>query len=118
MKNVLFWAVALLSACSGPPAPDAALCEDVITRLCLARTCPGLDAALTPGDDCRASLLERSGCGAEDFTFSEPSRERILTCRQPLVRRSTSPERAPTCEEVAEVQTDCPDVMRFLGRQP
>ncbi len=118
MKKLLPWAVALLCGCSGPPAPDAALCEDVITRLCLARSCPGLNEALAPGEDCRASLLERSGCGGEAFTFGEPSRERILTCREPLVRRSTSPERAPTCEEVAEVQKDCPDVVQFLRGQP
>ena len=80
-----------------------------------------MNEALAPGDECQASLLERTGCGAEEFTFSEPSRERILACRQPLVRRDTSPEKAPTCQEVAEVQRDCPDVLQFLGggvRQP
>ena len=115
MKNSVLWAAALLCACSGPPAPDAALCEDVVNRLCLARTCPGVNEALAPGDDCRATLLERTGCGAEAFTFSTPSRERILECREPLVRRGTSPGLAPTCNEVAEVVLDCADVVQFLG---
>jgi len=106
---------ALLCACSGPPAPDSALCEDFITRLCLARSCPGVEASLAPGAECQASLLERTGCGEDAFTFREPSRERLLACRQPLVRRDTSPAKAPSCEEVAEVQRDCPDVLLFLG---
>ncbi len=119
MKKSVLWAAALLCACSGPPAPDAALCEDVVTRLCLARTCSGLNEALAPGNDCRATLLERTGCGAEEFTFSEPSRERVLACRAPLVRRGVNPELAPTCEEVAEVQHGCADVVQFFGgRRP
>lgn len=80
-----------------------------------------MNEALAPGAECQATLLERTGCGADAFTFSEPSRGRVLSCRLPLVRRDTSPEKAPTCEEVAEVQGACPDVMRFLGggvRQP
>ncbi len=119
MRKSALWTAVLLSACSGPPAPDPALCEDVITRLCLAQSCPGVNEALAPGAECRASLLERTGCGEDAFTFREPSRERVLTCRLPLVRRDTSPEKAPTCQEVAEVQRDCPDVFQFLGgRQP
>lgn len=115
-KSVLWAATALVSACSGPPAPDAALCEDVITRLCLARSCPGVDEALAPGGDCQATVLARTGCDAQGFAFTTPSRDRVLTCRLPLVRRSTSPEKAPTCDEVAEVQRDCPDLIQFLGR--
>lgn len=115
-KSVLWAAGALLCACSGPPAPDAALCEDVIIRMCLARSCPGVDEALAPGGDCQATVLARTGCDAQDFAFTTPSRDRVLTCRLPLVRRSTSPEKAPTCDEVAEVQSDCPDLIQFLGR--
>lgn len=118
MRKVSFWAVALLCACSGPDAPDAAVCEDVIIRLCYAQACPGVEEALQPGSNCRATLLERTGCGADTFTFSEPSRERVLTCREPLVRRGTSPEMAPTCEEVTEVRRNCPDVIQFLGGRP
>ena len=118
MKNSVLWAAALLCACSGPPAPDAALCEDVVTRLCFARTCSGVNEALAPGNDCRATLLERTGCGDDAFTFSSPSRERILSCRRTLVRRGTDPGLAPTCEEVAEVQQGCPDVIQFFGGRP
>jgi hypothetical protein len=119
MKKSVLWTAAFLLACSGPPAPDPALCEDVVIRLCLARSCPGVNEALAPGAACQDTLLERTGCGEDAFTFSTPSRERVLTCRQPLVRRDTSPGKAPTCQEVAEVQRDCPDVIEFLGgRQP
>lgn len=115
-KSVLWAAAALLCACSGSPAPDAALCEDVIIRFCLARTCPGVDEVLAPRGDCQATVLARTGCDAQDFAFTTPSRDRVLTCRLPLVRRSTSPEKAPTCDEVAEVQSACPDLIQFLGR--
>lgn len=120
MRLLTLGCLALLVACSGPPAPDAALCQDVITRMCLVRTCPGVNEQLALGSqDCQARLEERTGCGAEDFTFSEPSRERVLRCRLPLVRRSTAPDRAPTCEEVDEVVEDCPDLVGFLrGGQP
>lgn len=120
MRLLVLGALAGVFACAGPPAPDAALCQDVISRLCLARSCTGLNAQLGLGDEeCQPTLEERTGCGAEDFAFSEPSRERILSCRLPLVERSTAPGRAPTCEEVGEVVRDCPDVLDFLrGGQP
>ncbi|XXF79215.1 hypothetical protein P2318_05525 [Myxococcaceae bacterium GXIMD 01537] len=115
MRLLALTAAALLCACSGPPAPDAALCEDVVIRLCHARSCPGLDAALEPGSDCRATVLERTGCADDAFTFVEPTRERFISCRLPLVSRSTSPDVAPTCNEVTQLQQSCPDVMQFLG---
>jgi hypothetical protein len=85
--------------------------------MCQARGCAGLNEQLALGDqDCQATLLQRTGCGEEEqeFTFSEPSRERFITCRQPLVKRSTDPGKAPTCEEVSTVVKDCPDVIEFL----
>ena len=119
MRTLALGAVALLCACAGPPAPDTALCEDVIHRLCSARSCPGVNEQLGLPVDCRANLAERSGCAAEAFAFSTPSRERVLACRQPLERRSTSPETAPTCEEVSTFLRDCPDMVQFLkGPQP
>ncbi len=120
MRLLALGPLAWVFACSGPAAPDAALCQDVITRMCLARTCPDVSDQLALGtNDCEATLLERTGCGADDFAFSEPTRERILSCRLPLVRQSTDPNRAPACEDVAEVVQSCPDVINFLGgRQP
>lgn len=116
MRLLVLGTLAWLLACSGPPAPDAALCQDVVTRLCQARACPGLNEQLALGtQDCQATLLQRTSCGVEEFAFSEPSRERFLFCRQPLVKRSTDPGKAPTCEEVATVVRDCPDVVDFLG---
>ncbi|WP_224242229.1 hypothetical protein [Hyalangium gracile] len=121
MRLLALGPLALVLACSGPPAPDAALCQDVITRMCLARTCTGVNEQLAlENQDCQATLLERTGCGAEEFAFSSPSRERILSCRLPLVRKSTDLNRAPACEDVAEVLQNCSDVIVvFLGgRQP
>ncbi|MDY7226816.1 hypothetical protein [Hyalangium rubrum] len=116
MRFLSLGPLACLLACSGPPAPDAALCQDVISRLCLARTCAGVNEALALGNnDCQPTLLQRSGCGEEAFAFSEPSRERVLDCRLSLVKRSTDPGKAPTCEEVGTVVRDCPDVIDFLG---
>jgi hypothetical protein len=116
MRLLVLGPLACLFACSGPPAPDADLCQDVVTRLCQARSCAGVNEQLALGtQDCQGTLLQRTGCGAEDFTFSEPSRERFISCRQPLVKRSTDLGKAPTCEEVSTVVRDCPDVIDFLG---
>ncbi|WP_224361189.1 hypothetical protein [Hyalangium versicolor] len=120
MRLLVLGPLALTLACSGPEAPDDALCRDVITRVCLARTCAGVSEQLALGTgDCQATLQERTGCASEDFAFSSPSRERILSCRLPLVRKSTDLDRAPSCGDVAEVLQSCPDVINFLGgRQP
>jgi len=116
MRLLVLGPLACLLACSGPPAPDAALCQDVVTRVCLARTCAGVSEQLALGNnDCQALLLQRTGCGDDAFAFSEPSRERFISCRQPLVKRSTDSGKAPTCEEVAAVVRECPDVVDFLG---
>ncbi|MFP2907155.1 hypothetical protein ACLESD_19320 [Pyxidicoccus sp. 3LFB2] len=108
-----------LSACSGPAAPDAAVCQDVVTRLCQTASCPGVGAQLAPGLDCQFSLQERSGCGAEEFTFTSPSRERFLDCRELLLRNGTSTERPPACEDVARFFVQCGDVAGlFQEEQP
>lgn len=120
MRSLALGMLACLFACAGPSAPDAALCQDVVSRVCLARSCPGLNEQLSLGNnDCEPTLLSRTGCEAEDFAFTEPGRERVISCRLPLVKRSTDPNRAPTCEEVGELVRDCPDVVDFLGgREP
>jgi hypothetical protein len=116
MRLLLLIPLALVLACTGPAAPDASLCQDVITRMCLARTCTGVNEQLSLGaQECQSTLLERTGCGADEFSFSEPSRERILRCRLPLVRLSTELNQAPDCIDVDEVVEDCPDVIDFLG---
>jgi hypothetical protein len=117
MRLLVLGPLACLLACSGPPAPDAALCQDVVTRLCQARSCPGVNEqlALSTTGDCQLTLLQRTGCDDDAFAFTEPSRERFISCRKPLVKRSTDPGKAPTCEEVATMVEDCPDVIDFLG---
>lgn len=113
------WPLFCLAACSGPPAPDAALCQDVVTRLCLTSACPGVSAQLSPGLDCEATLLERTGCEAEDFAFSTPTRERFLTCREPLLRQGITTEQAPACSDTLEFLSECQDVVGFFrGGQP
>jgi len=74
---------------------------------------------LPPGLDCEATLLARTGCGAEEFTFSSPTRERVLDCREPLIRVGTTTERPPSCEDTFQFVVDCPDVMTFFrGEEP
>jgi hypothetical protein len=120
MRLLALGSLAVVFACYGPPAPDAALCQDVISRMCLSRTCQGVNEQLALGNnECNPTLRQRTGCGEEDFTFTQPTRERVLRCRLPLIRQGTDPAKAPACEDVAEVQEDCPDLMNFLGgRQP
>ncbi len=102
--------VCCLSACSGPDAPDAAVCQDVITRLCQTASCPGVGEQLAPGLDCEFSLQERSGCGAEDFAFTSPSRERVLDCRELLLSNGTSTENPPACQDTLRFLLECQDV--------
>ncbi len=106
-----------LLACQGAEAPDAAVCRDVLQRLCLARACEGTPASVPQTDDCEATLLARTGCGSEDFSFGSPapSRERMLDCRSLLVRETgVSPGVAPTCADVAETFTQCPELGTFV----
>ena len=104
-----------LAACLGSPAPDVALCRDVIHRLCHAPRCAVADAAFAYGDSCEESLLTRSGCAAEDFTFAVPSRARVLECRLPLVRAGSEVDQKPSCDDVTEVIERCDDLVGFLN---
>ena len=103
----------LLSACAGPAAEDAAVCQDLVTRLCL-QPCAAVTQTLAPGDACRETLLSRTGCGDAEFAFSTPSRGRFLECRAPLLRLSERVDVAPRCEDVSEVFSNCPDLVSFL----
>ena len=105
----------LASACAGEPAPDPILCRDTIDRLCPASPCASVNSLLPPGANCRATLLQRTGCGADAFAFTAPTRERFLECREPLVRRSAAVGATATCAEVEEAFGNCPDFVEFLG---
>ncbi|WP_240359055.1 hypothetical protein [Pyxidicoccus trucidator] len=108
-----------LSACSGPAAPDAAVCQDVVIRLCQTASCPGVGTELAPGTDCVLSLQERTGCGGVDFTFTSPTRERFLDCRELLLSNGTSTEQPPACDDTLRFLFECPDVAGFFqGGQP
>lgn len=111
----LVLACAPLLGCVGSPAPDAALCRDVIHRLCHAPRCAVVDAAFPYEAQCEESLQTRSGCAAEDFSFTTPSRARVLECRLPLVRVGTGVEQKPSCDDVAETIERCDDLVLFLN---
>lgn len=109
----------VLLSCSGPAAPDVAICRDVITRVCMAPLCESVPARLAvDAGSCEVTLLARSGCSDEAFTFSMPSRVEVLDCRVPLLRQGAAQKTHPSCADVAEVFTDCPQVVRFLGGTP
>lgn len=120
-RTVFLLALSSLAAgCSGPPAPDAVLCRDVITRLCLGPVCTSAQAALqVPDAGCETELLARTGCGSDEFGFTTPDRARVLDCRKPLVRASTSTYVKAACPDVDEFFANCPDMATFLnGSKP
>lgn len=108
-------AVLLLSSCVGPEAPDAAVCRDLIHRLCLMPVCSPVVLFITPGNSCDATLLANTGCLAEDFVFTSPTREKFLSCRVPVIRGAANVEAHPACTDVSESFERCPDVVRFLS---
>ena len=119
VRALLVALAVFLGSCSGPDAPDVAVCRDLVTRLCLGPLCEptttklGVDAA-----SCEATLLMRTGCGADSFSFTTPTRAQVLDCRVPLLRQGASQKVRPACADVAEVFTDCPDLVRFFGGTP
>jgi len=103
------------AGCVGAPAPDADLCRDLITRLCAAPTrCPGVDAQLSVTDSCEDTLLTRSGCSNDGFTFSSPNRAEWLECRAIVVRSGIGREVLPECVDVSQMLTQCPGVVTLL----
>lgn len=113
-----FLVLSLLAACSGPPAPDAVLCRDLVHRVCQPPLCAVVATQLAPGDACESTLLARTGCGSDDFAFTTPSRAHFLECRAPLVRLSNSADVPPGCDNVAEALSSCPDLVTFLKGTP
>ena len=109
--------VALLLACAGPDAPDSAVCQDAIHRICHKPRCSVVDQTLAVGDDCEATLLALTGCGAADFSFTTPSRDRVLGCREPLLRNGDGVNDFPSCQDVSDAFA-CQDVVTFFGGSP
>ncbi len=111
-------AVLLLSGCEGPEAPDAAVCRDVITRLCLGPVCGVVEAQLrVDAMTCEATLTARTGCGSDAFGFAAPSRAQFLDCRVPLLRQGSSTRVKSSCDDVAQAFTACPELVTFFGGQ-
>jgi hypothetical protein len=107
--------VFVASACTGPVAPDAAVCRDLIHRVCIPPKCSSTATLnLDGGSACETVLQSRTGCDSDDFAFSAPARDRVLECRVPLLRAGKDPEQHPDCLDVDSMITDCPDVTRFL----
>jgi hypothetical protein len=106
---------AFAAACSGPPAPDGEVCQDIIHRLCLPVRCTVATFTLGVGDDCEADLLARTGCAEPHFAFPElPGRTRVLECRLALIRAGWDSNQHPDCVDVADMLELCPDVTAFL----
>lgn len=103
-----------LAACVGPPAPDPALCRDLIHRVCKAPRCSNTVVLSVADNTCEQVLQQRTGCDSEDFVFTAPTRDRVLECRAPLVRAGNNVEQHPDCLDVDSMLTDCPDVTRWL----
>lgn len=119
MRVVVFASVLALVSCVGPEAPDVELCRDVIDRLCAAPFCDQVPAKLSVSQDgCALALRQRTGCDDGGFTFTEPTRARVLECRLPLVRDEDNRSAHPTCDYVDESMRICPDLVTFLGGTP
>lgn len=116
-RLIRWWPLVCLIACSGPDAPDAAVCRDVVVRLCQsAAACPLVAARLNLGLSCEGTLLQRTGCGDDAFAFAAPTRERVLACREPLL--SWGPATPPACVDATRLLTECPDVAGFFQEGP
>ncbi len=117
MHSRLRFLLLAAAACVGPPAPDVDLCRDVIVRLCFTPLCDQTVSALNLDPAvCEETLVARTAC-RDDFTFSTPSRNRWLECRASLVRATSAQQSKPPCDAVAELFTNCPDVVGFLNGQ-
>jgi hypothetical protein len=113
VRRLAFLGVLALVACSGPDAPDAAVCQDLIHRLCHAPLCPNVATTFGVSADCDATLLASSGCGEPGFQFTDPSRDRVLSCRAPLLRSGDATTDAPSCSDIDETLA-CQDVVTML----
>ncbi len=102
-------------SCSGPEAPDWALCQDVIVRVCRAPRCEQVSVALSVGDDCEAVTSARTGCIDEAFLFVEPmTRARFLECRLPLIRGGNDIDHVSSCADIEEAFNRCAILPAFL----
>jgi hypothetical protein len=111
--------VVVLVSCVGPPAPDVAICQDILSRICGEPRCSEVNArlSLAPEADCMETLSSRLGCNTTEFAFSAPTRERVLECRLPLMRAGAPG--VQDCFSVEQSFDQCPDLVAFLrGGQP
>src|SRR5205085_9042468 len=99
----------LAAACSGPPAPDAEVCLDAITRICTPPVCGVAQQTLNYGVDCFSGLAANTGCNADDFAFTAISRQRFLQCRSILLRAGSRSE-----EHTSDLQSQSNLVCRLL----
>ena len=105
--------VAAAAACVGPPAPDGAVCRDMIHRICIPPKCTSTNV-LAVDAGCEQVLQQRTGCDQDEFEFTTPTRDRVLECRIPLLHAGKETEQHPDCLDVDQMITECPDVTRFL----
>jgi hypothetical protein len=112
IANVAFFATL---SCVGPSAPDAVVCQDAITRLCGVPLCSAVSTQLGIVDRCEATLLQRTGCADDAFSFSVPTRTEFLRCRSGLMQSGPQSGNRASCQEIDTFFASCPQVLRFLG---
>jgi hypothetical protein len=115
VKRCLAAGWVLAAACNGPPASDAAVCQDFIHRVCIQPVCSAVTSSLFLTGDCESTLLARTGCSSDAFAFGTPDRSRFLACRLPLLRAGASADSPPNCDDVQDIVNTCPDVVTFLN---
>ena len=114
----LAWSMAvwlwLMSGCSGPAASDAAVCRDVIHRLCISECGEAYNQlGLSKLESCEPTLLQRTRCGDENFMFEQ--RDIFLSCRLPLLRAGDGVNSKSDCSDVDDFFRACPSMVQFLG---
>ncbi len=102
-------------ACSGPEASDAAVCRDYVHRICKPDLCDAVAPLVTSADTCETQMLNKSGCGDDNFKFTDPDRATFLSCRLPIVRAGDNVEQHPNCDDVAESFDHCPNVLAMFN---
>ncbi len=115
MKQFAWLLSVFAFSCLGPDAPDAAICRDAIARVCTPPLCSSVATTLQVSSACEATLLTRTQCDRDTFSFQSPSREVFLQCRSLLLREGSSTGSAVSCVDIQNAFSSCPALPRFLG---
>ena len=114
MRVVKLIGVLVVAGCTGPPAPDVAVCRDYIHRVCIPPVCGDVTPLVPVGQDCETTFLTNTGCANDTFKFTTPNRNDFINCRAGLLNAGDDPEQPPDCQDVTDSFDNCPAVVRFL----